>query len=1254
MRKRIVIATVVLLLLLPVAALFVLLYSQLGVDLIVGQLGRLDRYGMRIEGVSGTLAGPLRVARFELNHPRVHVLVHDIVIYPQIRGLLWQTLQVGAMTGRDVSVELHAVDLPDSGRPLRFLPNFLRIDARNVEFTRARYVHQNGMTLDASRVRGRATMTPLELRVLEAQVDAERFDGQGELTLRAQRPLALEANGSGHVRLENNPELALLAQLSGTIDRLGIKATLQRPSLATADVVLARPDDSWQILGKVASPEFSLAPWLERPPFSLRNVALDVTWKPDEIRARGAVGVPELDSESLEVDAAGRFAERVLHLRSVDVALAGMPARLHTSGTVTFDGGTPTIDATGNWTELQWPLRGDAIVRSASGQAALRGELPYGFNVTAEVAGPRVPHAHGSAAGVVAKEQVTISSYDIQALSGNLSGSGSLRFAAPQAWTLVARAVNVDPAQIRREFPGKLAFALDGRGQGLTTAANFSVTIADLSGTLRNARVRGAGAVERDAKGWRVRDAKVSMGDAQLNLDGTLRDTVDVRWTFASPSLQALLPDARGSLQLSGTASGPRQTPHVVANVRADDLRYGQWTAKHFEIDGDIDLGGKAFSRLSVRGENAGFGQWLMRSLQISGDGTAAEHRLAIDVAAAGTDADSAVPARAEIRADGRFDAGVWNATLHTTNVRAGDSGQRIDIAEPAHLTLARERATLDDFCLAIGNGRLCASGKWQSRGSWEGTVGGYELPLATFLPSAGESTEYEGRIEGRVRVFGAPGTPWQSEAGMRIIDAAIVYRPPGAEPERLNLGTGGLAATATRERIDFSLGVQAFTDTFLYANAHLPRDGSNNVLDLPLTGDIRARAADANILPIVFPDIDDAAGLLTAQANVSGTLRRPQLDGKIELTNGELDSYRVNLALRELNLAARFSGNGLDFEGAGRAGDGRLDVGGTLSWSDGAPQGDLRLRGENLLVADLPEYRVVASPDLVFKIQARRIDAAGEVLVPSARIQPARLQGAVSASDDARYIGEHAAEKAGRYTVHSEVRIVMGDDVQVDTFGLQGRITGGVGTTTHTGEVAVGRGELSVADGRYEAYGQKLEINRGRLLFEASPLNDPGLDIEARRKVETVTVGLNVRGTLQAPRLTFFSDPSMTQMQIVSYLLGGTSGNSFTSSSDDSTLNAARDAALSAGGGLIAAQLGRRLGLEEVGVESSTGKSGQTNQSLVLGKFLSPRLFVSYGISLTESINTLKLRYTITDRWIFKTEAGEEQSADMEYTIER
>src|SRR5262249_46086449 len=161
----------------------------------------------------------------------------------------------------------------------------------------------------------------------------------------------------------------------------------------------------------------------------------------------------------------------------------------------------------------------------------------------------------------------------------------------------------------------------------------------------------------------------------------------------------------------------------------------------------------------------------------------------------------------------------------------------------------------------------------------------------------------------------------------------------------------------------------QAFEDTYLYANAHIERNGSNDLLHLPLTGDIRARAADASILPIVFTEIDNAAGLLTANIGLKGTLAAPEISGRIELSNGEFDSFRVNLALRRLNLVADLTNNGLDFHGSGTAGDGQLQVGGRFAWVDRAPHGTLDLKGQNLLVADLPEYKVVASPDLHFRI---------------------------------------------------------------------------------------------------------------------------------------------------------------------------------------------------------------------------------------------------------------------------------------------
>lgn len=1253
MRRRLLIAAILLVILTPFVLIGVLLYTPSGLALVNSQLWRLERFHVHITGLSGTLSGPLRVELFEVDHPRVHVVVHDIVIETQLRGLFVQTLQASSVTARDAVVTLRDAEMPPSTRPPRFLPPFLRVDARNIELTRVRYEHTNGTVVEANRVTGgRATMTSKTLRVRDGNVEAEEFGAKGELTLRAGKPFGMEATGNGHLRMSNGTVLALEGQADGNFDRLEIVGKLLQPQQASATALMTRPDERWNIAGHIDAAAFALDPFIQKPPFTLRNVSLDVQANPDRINVAGNVRIPELDSKDLSVDATGNFAKRVLSIASADVALNDSPGKIHASGTVTFDGDSPTLDVAARWQNLQWPLHGAAVVTSATGEGTLRGPMPYDFTTTAQVDGPNLPPAQGSAHGVLSKDQLMVAEYDVKTLDGTVTGTAQLQFAQPRAWKITTRADDINPVELHDEFPGRIDVRASAEGKGFDKRASFRLALTTLRGTLRNEPVRARASVQRDGKNWQVGDARLTFGGARVTLDGKLSDTIDARWEIRAPALDRLLPAAGGSIESTGSASGALRSPHVIGQLHGKSLEFEGWVARQLDIDADVDAAGGNPSRLSVQARQVGRGSPLIDRLQATGSGVAKDHKIALDVTGLAPGPQQAAP-HAVMEIAGGYDKEVWNATITTTELSTGAPNQQLKIPEPARMLASRDRASLDNFCLVIGAGRMCAEGKWQRGGAWQGTVSGYEIPLASVLPPSGAEAEIAGRIEGRVHAFGSAGQPWQGEAGARIVDAAIIYRPPGAQPETLNLGTGGLAATATPERIEFSFGIQAFTDTFLYASARLQRNGRNDIMNLPLTGDLRARAADANILPLVFGEIDHAAGLLTANATIGGTLALPELNGRIELANGEFDSYRVNLALRELGVVADLQNTGLSFRGKARAGEGQLEADGNLTWRGGASNGELHVRGQNLLVADLPEYRVVASPDLRFQVDGKRIDVAGDVRIPSARVQPAQLTGAVKVSDDARYVGEHPAERAGRFVVHSEVRVEMGDDVRVDAFGLQGKIVGGVGTTTQTGDDPIGRGELSVNEGRYEALGRKLDINRGRLLFDASPLDDPGLDIEARRRIETTEVGLNVRGTLQEPRLTFFSDPSMPQSQIVSYLLTGKSMDSITGS-DASSVNSGRDALAMQGGGFLASQLGRRIGLEEVGVESSVNSAGEANTALVLGKFLSPRLFISYGISLTESFNTLKLRYTISDKWVLKTEAGENSSADFEYATER
>jgi translocation and assembly module TamB len=142
------------------------------------------------------------------------------------------------------------------------------------------------------------------------------------------------------------------------------------------------------------------------------------------------------------------------------------------------------------------------------------------------------------------------------------------------------------------------------------------------------------------------------------------------------------------------------------------------------------------------------------------------------------------------------------------------------------------------------------------------------------------------------------------------------------------------------------------------------------------------------------------------------------------------------------------------------------------------------------------------------------------------------------------------------------------------------------------------------------------------------------------------------VRGTLRSPRISFFSEPPVSQTQIVSLLFAGGSLDSLpTTNTTDATVrtNGSRDVAIGEGGALLAQQLGSKIGLE-AGVESDL----DNDPSLVVGRYITPRLYVGYGVGLLEAINTVKLRYTVGDHWTIKTEAGQVRSADLIYTIQK
>ena len=125
-----------------------------------------------------------------------------------------------------------------------------------------------------------------------------------------------------------------------------------------------------------------------------------------------------------------------------------------------------------------------------------------------------------------------------------------------------------------------------------------------------------------------------------------------------------------------------------------------------------------------------------------------------------------------------------------------------------------------------------------------------------------------------------------------------------------------------------------------------------------------------------------------------------------------------------------------------------------------------------------------------------------------------------------------------------------------------------------------------------------------------------------------------------------------MAQTEQLSWLLLGRSGRG-RSDEDQAAMQGAALALGLKGSDFLANRFKGKLGLDEVSIGSRPGEQS-SQAALVLGKYLNPRLYVSYGIGLFEPVYSLRLRYEISEKWTLQTESGAESGGDLVYTIER
>jgi translocation and assembly module TamB len=257
-------------------------------------------------------------------------------------------------------------------------------------------------------------------------------------------------------------------------------------------------------------------------------------------------------------------------------------------------------------------------------------------------------------------------------------------------------------------------------------------------------------------------------------------------------------------------------------------------------------------------------------------------------------------------------------------------------------------------------------------------------------------------------------------------------------------------------------------------------------------------------------------------------------------------------------------------------------------------------------------------------------------VHIPKAQLEPKQFNSSVSPSRDVVVVTEQQEKTESGAVTEVDVTVSLGESVQLQAMGFQGRLAGELRVFGNTSDILLGNGEIKIQEGTYLAYRQLLHVDDGSIRFAGGAIDNPELDIKAVRKGKDVKAGLHIQGYASSPQAQLFSDPEMSQDNILAYLILGKPVD------QASATDAALLASAATGMGL---QNGAMIG-DQIDSAESAG--------VQVGKYLSPKLYLSYGIGVFESVSTVELRYQLSKIWSLKAESGTESGVDLLYTYER
>lgn len=915
------------------------------------------------------------------------------------------------------------------------------------------------------------------------------------------------------------------------------------------------------------------------------------------------------------------------------------PYSIDTNGWITVTDGEFRADLNNTWPLVNFSTADGRSVEVRDGNLYLDGtRSQFEFDANATIKTADIPALSVSLSGSGDSQQVVVQSISIASDLGRLLANGSIVVAPEPSWDLSYEIADIDPAVLHQTLSGQLQLQGNSTGRLVDQQVLASAAVDSMAGNLNGYPITGTAALTYADEVLRFKGARINAGVNHAVLDGSYGAALDINAALRLGDIGQLLADAGGAV---GGELRLRSGPDHIAltgDLNVTSLAWQDYSVDHLETRFALPTVG--VGKVFLRAQNARVGKVNLASVSVDGSGSAQSHELVATM-------DTPI-GRTEVRATGQYVEYGWSGVIEALSMRGDTLGEWV-LQQETDVSISTSALNLGHACLAAVSpaGTACMELNYEDSGPLRFRTSISGLPLAALPISLPEASSIAGVIEAD-----ADGEfldqRLSASANLNILNLGLraVYEDDEITAD-FDVATFKAAIVDNRLDAEFRL---AATDKSARASADIEL---TDILDRqsPVTGAAALELSDLSLLSFLYPDVTKTDGHVGGTVQVSGSLDAPEFVGEIGLQDGAFEVRRAGIAVTDVGLRLRqFETGRLSLDGSAISGEGRLSVSGTttLSSTDGV-RTQVTLEGDNFALLRLPEWQLAASPSIEVILDDRAARISGELGIPNANIIIHEVpETAEQPSADVTVHRVDETQKTIRRELSIDVRTVLGDAVSLSAFGLTTGLEGSVRVSGGSKSPYAGAGHLVLRDGRYKAYGQNLQIERGELIFNG-PLDNPTLNIRATRTAsDGVVAGIHLTGTPSQPRSDVFSEPVLGDAEALSYLLTGRPLVSANAQQGDMLNQAAFALGLSTAGSVVS-RISDQFGLDTLAVKGGSGE-----QQIVAGKQIGTRLLVEYAYGIVDNLGTLLLRYQLNSRMVLESRSGSVNNVDVVYSVKK